>query len=259
MLGFRLYRILLVPLGLNPASHSSKVPGSASVKAMEMSFLHCTTTTLLDFDFTKGTHYSPCLRKKIAGQIVFRHSLKEEPKVLMIMQSPVMASPLAVQPSSRTGPSSSGEQSGSHAPTSPMEGDVTSALPVLFGYRFLDASWWIVFGEQEVFQYTEEYEEHTTNSIDLLSTLSADMPGALIQSEVAVEALLEAGFVTAASSEDSMKHLRDWLLSEVFSVLGPFFGGENGLGQSTHGWIAWTCYTTVTGNILYNNRPMGGL
>ncbi|KAJ3832778.1 hypothetical protein F5878DRAFT_441570 [Lentinula raphanica] len=155
-----------------------------------------------------------------------------------------------------------------------MEGDVT-ALPVLFGYRFLDASWWIVFGEQEVFQYTvkgrdpagyskgrvrrayNQLEGHDRmsfqtrdvgRSIDLLSILSADMPGALIQSEVAVEALLEAGFITAASSEDSMKHLRDWLryvrvlyllvsVSEVFSVLGPFFGGENGLGQSTHGWM----------------------
>ncbi|KAJ3729581.1 hypothetical protein C8R42DRAFT_637786 [Lentinula raphanica] len=116
----------------------------------------------------------------------------------------------------------------------PMEGDVT--LPVLFGYRFPDASWWIVFGEQEVFQYTAEYEEHTTNSkamnrmsfqtrdvgrsIDLLSILSADMPGALIQSEVAVEALLEAGFVTAASSEDSMKHLRDWLLIHLIVRVG---------------------------------------
>ncbi|KAJ3755406.1 hypothetical protein EV360DRAFT_72882 [Lentinula raphanica] len=104
-----------------------------------------------------------------------------------------MASPLAIQQlSSRTGPSSSSEQSGSHVPTSPTESDAiaASALPILFGYRFLDASWWIVFGEQEVFQYTvkgrdpagysKDFGFQTRDvgrSIDFLSNLPADMPG----------------------------------------------------------------------------------
>ncbi|KAJ3967936.1 hypothetical protein EV361DRAFT_928253 [Lentinula raphanica] len=178
-------------------------------------------------------------------------------QILMVMQCPVMASPLAVQQlSSRTGPPSSGEQSGSHVPTGPTEGDATaSALPVLFGYRFLDASWWIVFGGQEVFQYTvkgrdpagyskvrvrrayNQLEGHDRmsfqdfgfktrdvgRSIDFLSNLPANMPRGAHPVKGAVEALLEAGFVTAASSEDSMKHLKDWLRMEIWQPVEFLF------------------------------------
>ncbi|KAJ3758868.1 hypothetical protein EV360DRAFT_69966 [Lentinula raphanica] len=172
-------------------------------------------------------------------------------QVLIAMQSPVMASPLAVQQlSSLTDLSSSGEQSDSHSLTTRAnEGDATApgasaAVTVEFGHWFLGTSRWIVFNKQEVFQYEfclsvpgqryrttqapfNQLEGHNRLSLQDFGFKTRDVAGSLNflstfpLSEAtrwgihpvrnAVEALVDEGFVTAADLRDSRRRLIAWL------------------------------------------------